>query len=157
MEDIRRTLLFLERDDEILLAMKKRGFGAGRWNGVGGKIEASETLAEATIRECQEEVNVTPTSFNQVAKLDFYWPTKDASERMLVYAFLCDAWDGEPEESEEMAPKWFKIKDIPYKEMWQDDEYWLPKVLGGKILKGLFEFDINDNLVSAKVDEVDKL
>lgn len=30
------TIVFLVRDDKILLAMKKRGFGEGKWNGVGG-------------------------------------------------------------------------------------------------------------------------
>ena len=37
------TLLFLRRDGQILLAMKKRGFGEGKWNGVGGKVEPGET------------------------------------------------------------------------------------------------------------------
>ena len=50
------TLLFLLTDDQILLAMKKRGFGMGRWNGVGGKIEPGETIEEATARECREEI-----------------------------------------------------------------------------------------------------
>ncbi|MCP5842996.1 NUDIX domain-containing protein, partial [Klebsiella pneumoniae] len=69
--DIRRTLLFLRRDDELLLAMKKRGFGAGKWNGVGGKIEAGETIEDALVRECQEEINVTPLNWQAVAELDF--------------------------------------------------------------------------------------
>ncbi len=37
------TLLFLIKKNDgvitdVCLAMKKRGFGAGRWNGVGGKV-----------------------------------------------------------------------------------------------------------------------
>jgi len=48
------TLLFLIKEDQILLAMKKRGFGMGRFNGVGGKIEPGETIEQAMIRECQE-------------------------------------------------------------------------------------------------------
>ncbi len=56
------SLLFLLREDEILLVMKKRGFGSGRWNGVGGKFESGETAEQATIRECQEEIGVTPHS-----------------------------------------------------------------------------------------------
>jgi len=57
------TLLFLIKDDQILLAMKKRGFGAGRFNGVGGKVEPGETIEQALIRESQEEINVTPIEF----------------------------------------------------------------------------------------------
>jgi len=33
------TLVFLRRPGQILLGMKKRGFGQGRWNGFGGKGE----------------------------------------------------------------------------------------------------------------------
>ncbi|MEK7607017.1 MAG: DNA mismatch repair protein MutT, partial [Patescibacteria group bacterium] len=34
------TLCFIHQSPRILLGMKKRGFGAGRWNGFGGKVEA---------------------------------------------------------------------------------------------------------------------
>ena len=45
------TLLFLVKNGQVLLAMKKRGFGAGRWNGVGGKVHAGESVAETAVRE----------------------------------------------------------------------------------------------------------
>ncbi len=44
------TLVFLVDDDRVLLGMKKRGFGAGKWNGFGGKVEPGETIEEAAIR-----------------------------------------------------------------------------------------------------------
>lgn len=156
-QDNRRTLLFLIRDNEILLAMKKRGFGAGRWNGVGGKLESGESVEEAVIRECQEEIGVTPLSYRPVAELDFYGGSAHEPWNMYVYAYLCDEWEGEPAESEEMAPKWYKINDIPYKDMWQDDEYWLPLVLDNKIVKATFTFDEQDNLKSSKVKEATEL
>eukprot|EP00051_Salpingoeca_urceolata_P006046 m.80347 g.80347 ORF g.80347 m.80347 type:complete len:91 (+) comp14659_c1_seq3:1046-1318(+) len=40
----------------VLLGLKKRGFGQGKLNGFGGKVEAGETVAEAAAREL-EEVN----------------------------------------------------------------------------------------------------
>lgn len=33
------TVVFPARDNEVLLAMKREGFGAGWWNGFGGKVE----------------------------------------------------------------------------------------------------------------------
>jgi 8-oxo-dGTP pyrophosphatase MutT (NUDIX family) len=42
----------------LLLGMKKRGFGAGKWNGFGGKIEVGETPRAAAIREMKEEACV---------------------------------------------------------------------------------------------------
>ena len=44
------TLAFVRRHGEILLGFKKRGFGAGKWNGFGGKVEAGETIEDAAKR-----------------------------------------------------------------------------------------------------------
>ena len=54
--DSRRTVVFLIRENQVLLAMKKRGFGEGKWNGVGGKLDPGETVEQALVRECQEEI-----------------------------------------------------------------------------------------------------
>lgn len=147
--DIRRTLLFLIRDDQILLAMKKRGFGAGKWNGVGGKLNDSETVEQALVRECQEEIGVTPLEYKKVAELDFVQDVDTPDPwHMYVYAYICTEWNGEPEETEEMAPKWYPLDGIPYKNMWDDDEYWLPLVIAGEHVRGKFTFDENDKMLT---------
>jgi len=146
------TLLLLVRDDQILLAMKKRGFGAGRWNGVGGKVEPDESIEAALIRECQEEIHVTPTHFEKVAVHDFIFP--EGMSNMQVHTFVSDQWEGEPTETDEMAPQWFNQTDIPYEQMWQDDSYWIPQVLAGKKLHCRFMFDEKENLIDGKVHEL---
>lgn len=155
--DIRRTLLFLVKDGQILLAMKKRGFGAGKWNGVGGKIEAGESIEDALVRECQEEIGVTPKSWKPVAELDFVQDSTTDPWHMYVYAYISYDWEGEPAESEEMKPEWFNISDIPYIDMWDDDEYWVPKVLNGELVTGTFIFDENDKMTSHTIQTVSKL
>jgi mutator protein MutT len=149
------TLLFLRRNNEILLAMKKRGFGADRYNGVGGKIDPGETIEQALIRECQEEIEVTPQHYWKVAEHDFTQNNSENPWRMYVHAYLCDAWEGEPVETEEMAPEWFNVKNIPYNTMWQNDEFWLPQVLAGKKIFGTFTFDEQDNMLTHNVQEVE--
>ncbi len=151
------TLLFLVRDDEILLAMKKRGFGANRYNGVGGKLDPGETVEQTLVRESQEEVGVTPTHFWKVAEHDFIQEDSDAPWRMYVHVYFCDQWQGEPVETEEMAPKWFNVKDIPYDKMWQDDEHWLPHVLSGSRVYGQFSFDEADAMLTKNVQIVSEL
>ena len=52
------TLVFVFRDDEILLINKKTGLGKGKVNGPGGKVEPGETPEAAAIRECHEELDI---------------------------------------------------------------------------------------------------
>jgi len=145
------TVLFLVRGDEVLLAMKKRGFGKDRWNGVGGKVELGETHEQAMIRECQEEIKVTPLMYEKVAKIIFDEHQNGQPTELEVHVYLSYRWNGEPEETEEMAPKWFKKTDLPYHTMWADDPYWLPKVLEGKKLTAKFKLDHKDGVVSSDV------
>lgn len=150
------TILLLLRDDEVLLAMKKRGFGAGKWNGVGGKPNPGEDIIIAAIRESQEEIEVTPIEPKRVAIINFYFPLVPAEKNwgQQVWVFTATKWKGEPVETEEMSPKWFKFNDIPYKEMWWDDEIWMPKIFSGSLLKASFMFGENEKLDDYYVNEV---
>ena len=129
-------------DKEILLAMKKRGFGQGKWNGVGGKIDTEKgdkDIFDTAIRETEEEIGVKIKNPERVAILSFYFPYKKKWDQD-VHVFLVKDWKGELAESKEMLPKWFKLNEIPFNEMWDDDKYWLPHILEGKKIKGDFIF-----------------
>lgn len=141
------TLCFLVRDNQVLLAMKKRGFGAGKWNGVGGKVNDTESVVEAMVRETFEEIAVKLNSWEQIATLNYQWPESEHGG-MVVSVFLCKNWDGDPNETEEMKPQWFDIDKIPFDQMWVDDIYWLPKVLSGQRLSGQFVFDKDQKMIS---------
>jgi 8-oxo-dGTP diphosphatase/2-hydroxy-dATP diphosphatase len=152
------TLVFLRDGDRLLLAMKKRGFGAGRWNGIGGKLDAGETVVQAMIRECQEEIGVTPTQYHKVAEHDFILDSETPTAwHMFVHTYVCNGWEGIPVETEEMAPQWFTLDTIPYDTMWQDDRYWLPQILAGQFLRTIFTFDTNDTLLDQTIIEVPSL
>lgn len=149
------SLLFLRRDDQILLAMKKRGFGQGWWNGVGGKLDAGETTEQAMVREAQEEIGVTPTAFLKVAELVFKGGGEGEGWGMFVHVYIATKWEGDPSESEEMLPQWFRLAEIPYNKMWPDDKFWLPLVLEGKQLNAAFTFDGQNKLVAQAINVVD--
>ena len=153
------TLVFLYKPDEemLLLAMKKRGFGQRRWNGVGGKLNEGESIREAAVRETEEEISVKirADDLTQVAILDFFFEQK-AEWNQQVHVFFVTKWEGEPVESEEMKPQWFANAGIPFTEMWSDDVIWLPEVLKGSGVRASFTFGENDMVTKHHMKSVGK-
>lgn len=146
------TLCFIVEPPKILLAMKKRGFGAGRWNGLGGKVAADETIEAAARRELHEEIGVTAQKMTQQGIIEFEWQNKPGI--LQVHVFRVDRYTGTPAESEEMRPQWFDIDAIPYDDMWADDRHWLPLFIAGKKLEGYFLFDDADQILDQRLVEV---
>ncbi len=148
------TLALLFRDDKILLAMKKRKFGVGKWNGYGGKLEESEEPIDGILREIKEESNliIEKDLCKEIGMMDFYFDDKEEwDQRVIIYRI--DDFVGEPEETEEMMPKWFLLNEIPYKEMWKGDDKWIPYVIANKKFKGEVHFsESGEKLVSCVIE-----
>ena len=133
------TLTIIHRDNKVLLGMKKRGYGVGRFNGFGGKPDVGETLEQAAIREVKEEAGVQVLDLKMAGEARFIDPK--GNETCVVYIFRASEFIGEPSESEEMAPQWFDVSVIPFDQMWPDDRLWLPYLLEGVNFKGEFKLD----------------
>lgn len=129
------SLAYLLKEDAICLALKKRGFGEGYWNGFGGKLEEGETVLESAVREMKEEstVIVHEENLEKIAINEFLF--KDGTH-LEVHVFFAHIFLGTPQETEEMNPCWFSYEDIPYKYMWASDPYWLSRALSGEKLLG---------------------
>jgi mutator protein MutT len=159
MSELRNsTLVFLvqKRGDiieRVCLAMKKRGFGKGRWNGAGGKVEQGETIEDAAKREVEEEIGVSLEQMEKVAELEFTFPHNSAFDQR-VHVYTSEEWGGEITESEEMKPEWFMVEEIPFKDMWADDEFWLPFVIAGEKVRGAFTFAEGDIVEKQSVEVV---
>ncbi len=149
------TLCLIYEHPRILLGMKKRGFGAGRWNGFGGKLEENESLENGAKRELQEEAGITAAALEKCGVLEFEFKTN--GEIFEVHVFRIKNFIGTPRESEEMKPQWFDVTDIPYNEMWPDDRFWLPLFLEGKKFKGRFFFGENDTILEHELSEIENL
>lgn len=132
------TLLFVVRDGCILLIRKKRGLGAGKINGPGGRIEPGETPLEAAVRETREELGIEALSPKLRGELHFQFVD---GYSLHCSVFVSADFLGEPVETSEAVPLWTPLNAIPYEEMWADDVRWLPQLLAGEKVCGFFHFE----------------
>ena len=125
----------------MLLAEKKRGFGAGKLNGPGGKVQEGETVPASAAREVSEEVGVEIEESDLVlaGELKFFFP-ENPDWNQDCDIFIINKWRGNPEESEEMKPFWFSLDALPYEKMWVSDRKWLPEILAGNIISAEITF-----------------
>ncbi|MFZ4766263.1 MAG: 8-oxo-dGTP diphosphatase [Roseimicrobium sp.] len=138
---IRATLMFIADGERVLLIRKKRGFGQGKINGPGGKLDPGETELACAVRETQEELAVTALNPQKRGELWFQFVDGLA---MHVAVFHATAHEGEAIETEEAAPLWTPIHAIPFEQMWADDVHWLHRMLTAQesfLGKFLFEGD----------------
>lgn len=134
----RATLMFVLRDNEILLIRKKRGMGAGKINGPGGRLEKGETPEACAVRETIEELHVTPLSPTLRGRARFHFLD---GYQLTVFCFVSYSHEGTATETDEAVPLWTPISAIPYEQMWADDALWLPQLLRGEVFDGRYIFD----------------
>jgi 8-oxo-dGTP diphosphatase len=132
------TLVFVVKEGSILLIRKKRGLGAGKINGPGGRLEAGERPLDGAIREVQEELLITPLGVRYSGENRFQFVD---GYSIHVHVFKADDFEGVPTETEEALPLWAPLDRIPYDEMWEDDRLWLPLVLEDVAFSGRYVFD----------------
>jgi 8-oxo-dGTP diphosphatase/2-hydroxy-dATP diphosphatase len=145
----------IQRNNEILLGMKKRGFGEGKWNGFGGKLHEGESIEDGLKRESLEEAGIKLQEIKKIGIIDFEF---EGDPKILeVHIFKCAKFEGEPVETEEMRPKWFPIDKIPYNTMWPDDKFWLPLLLEGKKFRGKFVFGKDTVILKHNLEVVEDL
>ena len=142
--------------------MKKRGFGKGLWNGVGGKFSCKEgdrTIADTARRENLQEINIETEKLEKVAIIDFFFPKQNRFRgwNQQAHVYLIRKWSGKPKETDEVEPRLFKFKEVPYQQMWDDDIIWLPVVLAGKKIRATCRFDKNKETKEFQMRIVSKL
>lgn len=134
------TLCLCIKGDLVLLGMKKRGFGAGKWNGYGGKVVPPETVLSCTVRETAEESGLIleAGSLEQRALVHFYFEEAYVFE---CSVFVCTDFEGDPVETDEMAPRWFLKSALPFSEMWIADIRFFPLILQGESVEVTVKFN----------------
>ncbi len=132
------TLVFVIQDGKILLIDKKTGFGKGKVNGPGGKLEKGESPEACAVRECQEELRITVSNLRFCGQHRFQFVD---GYSLLVWVYSSEEFEGIPTETVEARPLWVPLDEIPYERMWEDDHLWLPMLLAGQRFQGRWLFD----------------
>ncbi|KAJ6264473.1 hypothetical protein Dda_0619 [Drechslerella dactyloides] len=143
--------------DRVLLGYKLRGFGQGKFNGFGGKIEPNETVIAAAIRELHEESGLLCEEADVIQRGVLLLETvaDEVSPILEIHVFTVDKWAGTETVTDEMKPAWFSLSKsltptaapptttaadtepdigtghpgIPYHRMWEESRVWLPPLL----------------------------
>ena len=132
------TLVFVFRGDEILLINKKTGLGKGKVNGPGGKVDPGESTEDCAIRECREELGITISDLEYCGQHRFQFVD---GYSIHVWVYRTRAFEGIPRASREADPLWVRQDAIPFDEMWEDDNLWLPMLIRGERFRTRWIFD----------------
>lgn len=145
------TLIFIKNDNQVLLGLKKRGFGKGKWNGFGGKVEQNETIFDGAIRETKEECNLKVDNLKYVGIVAY--EERLDSRIDFVHVFTTNKFTDVLQESDEMKPEWFDFKNISFKQMWPDSKLWYPYMLQNKYFFAHVIYDNEETYKSTNIGE----
>ena len=152
---LKSTMVFLIRNNQVLLGEKRHGIGAGMLTGPGGVIHSAESVDQAVAQKCKESIGVLPTYFSKIGELEHDMWHDGKKGRIMTDLYVAEEWEGEAEETSIMTPKWVQCDDLPFKQLWPDAQYWLPHVLAGERVKGVFTYDENGDLITHNIRLVD--
>ena len=102
------TLCYLIKEKphrQVLLGLKKRGFGEGKLNGFGGKVKENETIEQAALRELEEETGLTDIPLAEFGRVIVN------NRHILYYFFGNDNGNPLPESNEGIVER-VKVEDL---------------------------------------------
>ena len=155
MKRIVMTVCHVISGNQILLGMKKVRIGKGLWNGFGGRVESGEAITLTAAREVEEECGLKPLDMK---KCGIALVTRESSDEAIeLHFFITSAFEGVVRESDEMTPRWFPIRSIPFEEMWPNDSHTLPLFLEGKQCVAYFHLASDKSVIKHDITLVDVL
>ncbi len=98
---------------------KHEDINAGKWIGIGGKLEDGETSDECLIREVREETGLTLTDFRFRGEVYFL---NDVYPNELMYLYTASRFEGELTDCNEGVLQWVEKGSVSTLPMWEGDK-----------------------------------
>ena len=119
--------------DRVLMVLRSRDGDQhqGKYNGLGGKLEADEDVVAGMRREIREEAGIECEELSLRGTIS--WPGFGKhGEDWLGFVFLITAFEGEPcAENPEGPLEWVPLERLHELPMWEGDRHFLPLVFDG--------------------------
>jgi len=148
---IPRTLCFVTHGDEVLLLLggPKKRLWAGRYNGLGGHVEAGEDIYCSARREVREEAGLEARDMR--LRCVVHADAGDPAAGILFFVFTAVADEKRVVASEEGALEWWPANALPNDRLVEDLPVLLPKILAmgpnDPPLFAAYSYDAEDRLV----------
>lgn len=121
------TLCYVRSQGRTLMIhriKKQNDMHAGKWNGLGGKLEPGETPEECALREIWEESGIKVKNLHWKGFLTF--PQFANQEDWYAFVFIADADQEMIIDSNEGELRWIPNDKILELDLWEGDRIFLP-------------------------------
>lgn len=121
------TLCYIRHAGKNLMihrVKKQNDMHAGKWNGLGGKLEPGETPEECAIREIREESGLVASS--PLLKGILTFPAFDGIEDWYAFVFVVREFEGQLIDSREGILRWVDNSEVLDLELWEGDRIFIP-------------------------------
>lgn len=125
------TMGYIIKNDQILLAQVDYGKDGLKWEGISGLVQKDESLKQSLIRSFKEKTGLTIDRLNAIHSGELNYDTKQI-DVFTVTDFTGNLNIKDPEVKD---IRWFNIKDIPYKQMTEDNRMIIPELLSHNFIR----------------------
>lgn len=135
------TLCYVKQNGHTLMlhrVKKQNDMHAGKWNGLGGKLEVGESPEECVMREVWEEAGLRIHSPRWHGVLTFPAFAKD--EDWYAFLFTATEFEGELIDSAEGVLRWVPDREVLALNLWPGDRIFIPWLEQAKFFSGKFTY-----------------
>ena len=135
------TLCYIRSNDHTLMmhrVKKVDDMHAGKWNGLGGKLEPGETPEECAIREIWEEAGLRVVNPKLRGIITF--PGFSNDEDWYTFLYVVDDFQGVLIDSAEGVLKWIPDDQLLNLNLWEGDRIFIPWLDGTGFFSAKFVY-----------------